>query len=142
VLERTQDFQRRREAAMAKLRANLGAPLTGVLHDRIAAFLETDAPGDVQLELLDEIEELDGSLRAKRVLAAYVLRYVKPQQDPTKQDDLVAQSPEAQDRSRPCPTTVVWLTVSVNLDGYSLFIDGAAKGSTGIQAHEVAAGEH
>ena len=64
-------FQQRRDAALDRLRRNLGGPLNGALFDRILARLETVGPSEVSLGLIREIEALDGGDRTRRNLVLY-----------------------------------------------------------------------
>ncbi len=71
--EATQQRQRhraRREAALTRVRENLGKILTGQLWDQIVALLPTEGP-DVE-QLLEEIEALDGKERSQRGLRDFL----------------------------------------------------------------------
>jgi hypothetical protein len=64
-------YQERREAALETLRENIGRHITGSMYDDISRVLPTGEHHPVYLELLDEIEALDGTERSQRILADY-----------------------------------------------------------------------
>jgi formylglycine-generating enzyme required for sulfatase activity len=70
-LETVAAYQRRRDAALDRLRRNLETPLSGAMYDEMKASLGGDSPSADRLALLSEIEALDGSERMRRALAFY-----------------------------------------------------------------------
>ncbi len=65
------DYQQRRTGALDLLRRNLDPPLTGAIYDQVRVFLAPSAPSPERLELLAEIEALDGSARMRHALESY-----------------------------------------------------------------------
>jgi hypothetical protein len=72
-MQATQAARLRREAALQKLRDNIGGggPISGAMYDAVAQALAIDLPTDIGEELLAELEVLDGSVRMKRSFAFY-----------------------------------------------------------------------
>lgn len=75
-VEKQQSYGDRKQIAMDKLKKQLGGSLTGQIYERIVEFLNVDTPTEAQFDLLYEIEDLDGSRRTKKRLAAYVEKYI------------------------------------------------------------------
>ena len=65
-------YRQRREAALGKLKENLGQTITGALYDKIFGLLSADEPTAKTEELLGEIEALDGTVRLRRSLVFYL----------------------------------------------------------------------
>jgi len=64
-------YRHRRGEALVRLRQELERPLTGALFDEIRDALEPGLPSTVRLELIEEIEALDGTTRMRRALAHF-----------------------------------------------------------------------
>ena len=71
-LRSAENYARRRDSALAILRQNIGGPITGAMYDSIYRFLTGDHARAEQVQLIEEIEALDGSSRMKRSLAHYL----------------------------------------------------------------------
>lgn len=65
-------WRQRRDAALERLRENLGDVLSGSLYDGVKSMLTSDGPRTDLDEVLEEIEALDGSARSQRSLAYYL----------------------------------------------------------------------
>lgn len=59
---------RRRNEAIQKLRANIGGQITGSIYDEMSKVLSQDPIDDAMMELIREVEALDGSDRSQRIL--------------------------------------------------------------------------
>ncbi len=70
-LDADEAYGQRRAAALDRLRRNLETPLTGAMFDEMNAFLGNADPSPERLELIVEIEALDGSERMRRALESY-----------------------------------------------------------------------
>lgn len=68
-------YRLRREAALARLRENIGETITGALYDEMAAVLAGVRMRPEVEPLLEEIEALDGHVRSQRNLAYYFHRH-------------------------------------------------------------------
>jgi len=66
-----QAYTKRRDAALAKLKQNVGGNITGSLFDDICKALTPDIPSTERLGLINELEMLDGSKRSRRIVAEY-----------------------------------------------------------------------
>ncbi len=67
------DYLRRRDAALVRLRENIGGTITGAMYDEVKAIFEqAAAPRPELAALIEEIEALDGSPRSQRNLAYYL----------------------------------------------------------------------
>ncbi len=71
AMRERQRYRARREAALARVRANLGKVLSGADWDRVAALLEEPLSPKVE-RLLEEIEALDGGERTQRSLRDFL----------------------------------------------------------------------
>ena len=67
-------YNSRLQNALEELRSNIGAQISGSMHDQIVTVLSSTAPDEARLALLDELEALDGSARSQRILADYFNR--------------------------------------------------------------------
>lgn len=67
-----EEYRRRRAAALARLRENLGEVLRGSHYDQAASLLPAEAPAVGSGRLLDEIEALDGGERVQRSLRDFL----------------------------------------------------------------------
>lgn len=67
----SESYRWRREAAIERLRENIGEVITGTLYEQIKGRLPLAGAGQKVEELLKEIEALDGSVRSQRSLAYY-----------------------------------------------------------------------
>jgi formylglycine-generating enzyme required for sulfatase activity len=145
AVERSRDYQVRKVKAINKLRDHLGGELKGETFDTVVAFLNVETPTDAHLDLLLEIEALDGTRRAKRRLAAYVKEYVSPlvhgaEAVPTPEPQ--AGPPHGGPRIPLPPPQTARLTVRSNVRGDTVYIDGEARGPTGPRAHELSPGTY
>ncbi|MCP4662054.1 MAG: SUMF1/EgtB/PvdO family nonheme iron enzyme [bacterium] len=73
-LRAAEDYRRRRDAALARLRQNIGGPgdpISGAMYDELASIVAADSSRPELLELVKEMEALDDTVPSQRSLAFY-----------------------------------------------------------------------